>query len=218
MSSDAREVMLRRAALELNDGDTINLGIGLPTKVLAHLPPSIRVCLHSENGVAGMGSPSDYTAADRNLIDAGGNYITTLTGASYFDSAVSFAIIRGGHLDLTMLGAFEVAKNGDLANWMIPGKFTPGTGGAMELAQKARRVVVLTTHVDKAGKPKLVEKCSLPLTAQRCVHRVITDLAVIDVSSRGFEIVELLAGASVEEVTAKTGAPLTIPRPPIIFN
>ncbi|RUX11765.1 acyl CoA:acetate/3-ketoacid CoA transferase subunit beta, partial [Mesorhizobium sp. M2A.F.Ca.ET.042.01.1.1] len=158
------------------------------------------------------------TAADRNLIDAGGNYTTTLAGASYFDSAVSFAMIRGGHLDLTMLGAFEVASNGDLANWMIPGRFTPGTGGAMELAQKARRVVVLTTHVDKAGKPKLVEQCTLPLTAQRCVHRIITDLAVIDVSLHGFELVEVFAGVPIEEVQAKTGAPLILARPPAVFE
>ncbi|MER9631997.1 3-oxoacid CoA-transferase subunit B [Mesorhizobium sp. M0296] len=218
MSSDAREMMLRRAALELNDGDTVNLGIGLPTKVLAHVAPSITVCIHSENGVAGIGPLAEYTAGDRNLIDAGGNYITTLAGASYFDSAVSFAIIRGGNLDLTMLGAFEVASNGDLANWMVPGKYTPGTGGAMELAQKTRRVIVLTTHLDKAGNPKLVEQCTLPLTAQRCVHRIITDLAVVDVSSGGFELVELFAGVSVEEVKAKTGAPLVIIHPLAIFN
>ncbi|MBZ0217128.1 MAG: succinyl-CoA--3-ketoacid-CoA transferase, partial [Fimbriimonadaceae bacterium] len=165
MSSNALERMLRRAALELRDGDTVNLGIGHPTKLPRYLDPSVTVCVHSENGVAGMGPRADPGEADRNLIDAGGNYITTLPGASYFDIAVSFGIIRGGNLDLTMLGAFEVASNGDLANWMIPGRFTPGIGGAVELAQKARRVIVLTNHVDKNGRPKLVAHCTLPLTA-----------------------------------------------------
>ncbi|ESY30751.1 hypothetical protein X747_31900 [Mesorhizobium sp. LNJC384A00] len=218
MSSNALEGMLRRAALELRDGDTVNLGIGLPTKLPSYLDPSVTVCIHSENGVAGMGPRAEPSAADRNLIDAGGNYITALPGASYFDSVVSFGIIRGGNLDLTMLGAFEVASNGDLANWTIPGRFTPGIGGAVELAQKARRVIVLTNHVDKNGKPKLVAHCTLPLTAPHCVHRVITDLAVIDISPEGFDLVELFEGVSIEEVLAKTGAPLIIPQPPSAFH
>ncbi|TIL60577.1 MAG: 3-oxoacid CoA-transferase subunit B [Mesorhizobium sp.] len=218
MSSNALERMLRRAALEVRDGDTVNLGIGHPTKLPRYLDPSVKVCIHSENGVAGMGPRANPSDADRNLIDAGGNYITTLAGASYFDSAVSFGIIRGGNLDLTMLGAFEVASNGDLANWMIPGRFTPGIGGAVELAQKARRVIVLTNHVDKSGKPKLVDHCTLPLTAPQCVHRVITDLAVIDVSPDGFELVELFAGVSIEEIQEKTESPLAIPQPPSIFH
>ncbi len=210
MSVTVLDRMLARAARELIDGQTVNLGIGLPTKVPAFLDPGITVSIHSENGIAGMGSKASCDQADRNLIDAGGNYVTALAGTSYFDSATSFGLIRGGHLDLTMLGAFEVACNGDLANWIIPGKFTPGMGGAMELAQKARRVVVLTTHVDKNGNPKLVERCSLPLTAVSCVDRIITDLAVIDVTPSGFLLRELAEGGSVETVRAKTLAPLAI--------
>ncbi|MBD9624686.1 3-oxoacid CoA-transferase subunit B [Ensifer sp. ENS06] len=202
--------MLARAARELIDGQTVNLGIGLPTKVPAFLDPGVTVCIHSENGIAGMGPKASCDQADRNLIDAGGNYVTALAGTSYFDSATSFGLIRGGHLDLTILGAFEVACNGDLANWIIPGKFTPGMGGAMELAQKARRVVVLTSHVDKNGGSKLVERCSLPLTAASCVDRIITDLAVIDVTPSGFLLRELADGVSVETVRAQTLAPLAI--------
>ena len=210
MSSTVLERMLSRAAQELKDGQTVNLGIGLPTRIPAFLDPSITVCIHSENGIAGMGPVAPAGMADRNLIDAGGNYITTIAGTSYFDSAVSFGLIRGGHLDLTILGAFEVASNGDLANWMIPGRFTPGMGGAMELAQKARRVVVLTTHVDKNGNPKLIDRCSLPLTAPACVERVITDLAVVDVTAAGFLLRELAAGVSVDAVRAQTRAPLAV--------
>ncbi|MFK0278512.1 3-oxoacid CoA-transferase subunit B [Ensifer sp. NPDC090286] len=210
MSATVLNRMLARAARELIDGQTVNLGIGLPTKVPSFLGPGITVCIHSENGIAGMGPKACCDQADRNLIDAGGNYVTAVAGTSYFDSATSFGLIRGGHLDLTILGAFEVACNGDLANWIIPGKFTPGMGGAMELAQKARRVVVLTTHMDKNGNPKLVERCSFPLTAVSCVDRIITDLAVIDVTPSGFLLRELAEGVSVEAVRAKTLAPLAI--------
>lgn len=218
MSSDALERMLRRAALELKDGQTVNLGIGLPTKVTSYLDPSTTVCIHSENGIAGMGPVAHPDLANRNLIDAGGNYITALAGTSYFDSAVSFGLIRGGHLDLTILGAFEVSRNGDLANWTIPGKFTPGMGGAVELAQKAKRVVVLTSHLDKNGKSKIVETCSLPLTAPACVHRIITDLAVIDVSPVGLRLIELSAGTTEDEVRSKTDAPLIVDQRPAIFH
>lgn len=213
MSSNAnpREGMLARAARDIRAGMVVNLGIGLPTQVLRHVPPDLPVCLHSENGISGVGPVHARGSEDRNLIDAGGAYVSTLPGAAFFDSAVSFAIVRSGRLDLTLLGAFEVAANGDLANWMIPGSFTPGAGGAIELAQKARRVGVITTHTDKAGRPKIVARCTLPLTAPRCVDRIYTDLAVCDVTPEGLVLVELAAGTSTEEVVAKTGAPLILP-------
>ena len=213
MSSNAnpREGMLARAARDIRAGMVVNLGIGLPTQVLRHVPADLPVCLHSENGISGVGPVHARGSEDRNLIDAGGAYVSTLPGAAFFDSAVSFAIVRSGRLDLTLLGAFEVAANGDLANWMIPGSFTPGAGGAIELAQKARRVGVITTHTDKAGRPKIVARCTLPLTAPRCVDRIYTDLAVCDVTPEGLVLVELAAGSSSEEVVAKTGAPLILP-------
>ncbi len=203
--------MIRRAAQELESGMTVNLGIGLPSKVLDEVPADISVCLHSENGIAGMGPSLPYEQADRNLIDSGGAYVSTLPGASFFDSAVSFGLIRSGRIDLTILGAFQVAANGDLANWMIPGLYTPGIGGAMELAQKARRVVILTTHQDKYGQSKLLNRCHLPLTAAACVDRIYTDMAVIDIDQDGMTLREIAEGLSVDEVVAATEAPLRIP-------
>ncbi|NHF72358.1 3-oxoacid CoA-transferase subunit B [Paracoccus sp. 12-3] len=203
--------MLARAARDIRAGMVVNLGIGLPTQVLRHVPPALPVCLHAENGISGVGPVRAKGSEDRNLIDAGGAYVSTLPGAAFFDSAVSFAIVRSGRLDLTLLGAFEVAGNGDLANWMIPGSFTPGAGGAIELAQKARRVGVITTHTDKAGRPKIVASCSLPLTAPGCVDRIYTDLAVCDVTPDGLVLAELAAGVTTAEVVAKTGAPLILP-------
>ena len=213
MSSNAnpRDRMLARAARDIRAGMVVNLGIGLPTQVLRHVPADLAVCLHSENGISGVGPVRPRGSEDRNLIDAGGAYVSTLPGAAFFDSAVSFAIVRSGRLDLTLLGAFEVAGNGDLANWMIPGSFTPGAGGAIELAQKARRVGVITTHTDKAGRPKIVARCTLPLTAPACVDRIYSDLAVCDVTPEGLRLVELATGISVDEVVAKTGAPLILP-------
>lgn len=208
--SSAKGRMLARAAREIKDGMVVNLGIGLPTKVVDHLPAQISVCLHTENGMTGVGQLLSTQKADRNLIDAGGAYISSVPGSAYFDSATSFAIVRSGRLDLTMLGAFEIGANGDLANWKIPGKFSPGVGGGIELAQKAKRVVVLTTHLDRAGNPKLKAKCLLPLTAKNCVARVFTDMAVIDVVSSGFKLVEVAKGISVDEVIEATGAPLEI--------
>jgi len=207
----ARERLLRRAAAELQDGMTVNLGIGLPTALMQFVAADIRVCVHSENGIAGMGGVAADGSKNRNLIDAGGNYVNTLPGAAFFDSALSFGLVRSGRLHLSVLGAFEVAQNGDLANWIIPGKFTPGAGGAMELAQKARRVLVLTTHLDKNGKPKLLKRCTLPLTAPTCVQRIISDLAVIDVTPEGFALRELREGVSLDEVMAATDAPLQLP-------
>jgi 3-oxoacid CoA-transferase subunit B len=206
--------MVARAAREIAPGMVVNLGIGLPTKVVNHLPADFPVCLHTENGLSGIGPTLSPDEADRNLIDAGGAYVSTVPGSAFFDSATSFAMVRSGRLDLTMLGAFEVSATGDLANWKIPGKFSPGVGGGIELAQKARRVVVLTTHTDRAGNPKLKETCALPLTARACVARIFTDMAVIDVTPQGFALVETLEGVSVSEVVEATGAPLILPETP----
>ena len=209
--SDARNRMLARAAREIVPGLVVNLGIGLPTKVIDHLDADLPVCLHTENGLTGIGPSLPPERADRNLIDAGGAYISTIPGSAFSDSATSFALVRGGRLDLTMLGAFEVAENGDLANWKIPGKFSPGAGGGIELAQKARRVVVLSTHTDRDGNPKLRQTCSLPLTAKGCVSRVFTDMAVIDIAEEGFVLREIAEGVSVSDVMAATGAALSVP-------
>lgn len=189
----------------------VNLGIGLPTQITNYLPDDFAVCLHSENGIAGVGPVTAYGAADRNLIDAGGAYVTPVKGAAHFDSAVSFAIVRSGRLDLTMLGAFQVSANGDLANWMIPGFFTPGAGGAIELAQKARKVAVITTHTDKKGRPKIMQDCTRPLTAAACVSRIYTDMAVIDVAPDGLHLIEITTGVDVADVISKTGAKLHLP-------
>ncbi len=211
MSLNAKNRMLHRAAKEIAPGMIVNLGIGLPTRVANFLPKDFPVCLHSENGIAGIGPVAEDGAEDRNLIDAGGAYVTPVNGTSYFDSAVSFAIVRSGRLDLTMLGAFQVSAVGDLANWMIPGFFTPGAGGAIELAQKAHEVAVITTHTDKKGRPKIVQECSLPLTAKRCVSRIFTDLAVIDVTKEGLQLIEIAEGVTVEDIVKATDADLNLP-------
>lgn len=203
--------MVARAARDLQPGMTVNLGIGLPTQVIEHIAPDMQVCLHSENGIAGIGPTLAHDAADRNLIDAGGAYVSPVAGTSYFDSSVSFALVRGGRLNLTMLGAFQVSMRGDLANWKIPGLFTPGAGGGMELAQKARQVIVLTTHTDRKGRSKLVQDCTLPLTARGCVTRVFTDMAVIDVTPNGFALREIAQGLTTDEIINATDAPLDVP-------
>jgi len=216
--SNAKLAMLARAAQEIKAGTVVNLGIGLPTQVIEHLPDNFSVCLHAENGMSAIGQVLPNDKADRNLIDAGGAYVSPVAGTAFFDSAVSFALVRGGRLDLTMLGAFEVSMRGDLANWKIPGLFTPGVGGGMELAQKAKKVIVLTTHQDRKGRSKLVEKCSLPLTAHRCVDQIITDMAVIDIIEEGFYLREIAKGLSVDDVLAATAAPLILPdQQPIVF-
>ena len=212
VSSDVKQRMVHRAAREIQAGMTVNLGIGLPTRVIDHVEPGLPVCLHSENGISGVGPSLDYERADRNLIDAGGTYVSTLPGTAFFDSAVSFALVRGGRLDLTILGAFEVAANGDLANWVIPGLFTPGVGGGMELAQKARRVVIMMTHCDKQGNSKIVRECRLPITASACVDRVYTDMAVLDIVAEGLILREIAEETSVDEVVSATAAPLLIPQ------
>ena len=208
--SGAEDRMLKRAAREVCAGMTVNLGIGYPTRVVQYLEPGLQVCMHSENGIAGQGPALPHEQADRNLIDAGGAYVSTLPGTSFFDSAISFALVRGGRLDLTILGALQVAANGDLANWAIPGKFTPGVGGGVELAQKARRVVAVCTHVDKHGHSKIVPHCNLPLTAPACVDRVYTDMAVIDVTAHGMVLREIAEGLTLDEIIAATAVPLLI--------
>jgi len=206
-----KEKIARRAAREVAPGQVINLGIGIPTFVPHYLEPDFPVMIHSENGILGMGLRSVRGTEDRNLIDAGGSYVTTLPGASFFDSALSFALVRGGRLDIAFLGALEVAENGDLANWIIPGKFAPGIGGGMELAQKARRLIVTTTHTTKKGDPKIIKSCTLPLTAGGCVDTIITELAVIDVTEEGLALREIAAETDLETVRNRTGADLILP-------
>ena len=204
----SRDDMVRRAAAEIADGQIVNLGIGLPTEVANFIPPGVSVFLHSENGLLGMGPFPLEGEVDAQLINAGKQTVTALPGASVFDSALSFAMIRGGHVDLAILGGLEVAGNGDLANWTVPGKMITGMGGAMDLAAGARRVVVLQSHASKDGKPKLVERLTLPPTALGCVARVITELGVFDVTGQGFKCVERAAGVGEEEIVKSTGAPL----------
>lgn len=203
-----KEEMAARAAREIAAGTIVNLGIGLPTLVADHLPPDQDVWLHSENGLLGMGPFPFEGEEDSQIINAGKQTVTIVPGGSTFDSALSFAMIRGKHVDLAILGAMQVAANGDLANWAIPGGKVMGIGGAMDLASGARRILVLTTHTTNKGEPKLLERCTYPLTARACVHRVITELAVIDVTDRGFRLVELAPGVDESEVRAKTGAPV----------
>ena len=205
-----KEKIAARAAREVQPGQVINLGIGIPTVIPDFLPDASEVFIQSENGILGVGPRCARGTEDRNLIDAGGSYVTLQPGASFFDSAVSFAIIRGGRVDITFLGTLEVSAEGDLANWIVPGKMAPGIGGGMELAQKARRVIVTTTHTTRDGRPKILERCTLPLTAKGCVKTIITELAVIDVTSQGLRLRELARETSLSEVQARTAAPLRV--------
>ncbi|RUA31334.1 MAG: succinyl-CoA--3-ketoacid-CoA transferase [Bacteroidetes bacterium] len=209
MALDKNQIA-QRIAQELQDGYYVNLGIGIPTLVANYIPEGIDVVLQSENGLLGIGPFPKKSEIDPDLINAGKQTVTYLPGSAFFDSATSFAMIRGGHIDLTVLGAFEVTDKGDISSWKIPGKMVKGMGGAMDLVAAAKNIIVATTHTDRNGNPKLKTKCDLPLTGVNCVKKIVSDMAVIEVTDKGFKLLERAPGVSVEEIVAATGAPLII--------
>ncbi len=211
MDREARkELMVKRVAREFRDGDVVNLGIGIPTMVANHIPAGVQIILHSENGFVGIGPAPAEGSEDRDLVNAGGKPVTILPGGACFDSAMSFAIIRGGHLAATVLGALEVDQHGNLANWMVPGKMVPGMGGAMDLLTGARKVIVVTEHVTKDGAPKVLKQCRLPLTAKGRVNLIVSDMCVMEVTPSGLVLKEIAPGVTLEEVRAATEAEYTV--------
>ena len=210
MAMAIKEMMAKRAAEEIVNGNVVNLGFGIPQKVVNYIPDDMTVFIHAENGILGAGPAAAEGFEDADVVDSGCVAITTVPGASFFDSADSFALIRSGCLDITILGALEIGANGDLANWMVPGGKIPGMGGAMDLAKKEKRVIAVTTHTDKNGNPKLKGECELPLTADNCVSLIITDIAVMKVTEKGYLLTELFDGHTVDEVIEKTDADVEV--------
>ena len=207
---EVRNRIAKRAAMEIKNGMIVNLGIGIPSLVPDHLSEGVNVIFHAENGITGMGPSPIKGEEDENLCNAGGFPVTVVRGASYCDSAISFGMIRRGIVDLTILGSLEVSEKGDLANWIVPGKKVPGMGGAMELAQKAKKVIVLMNHLDKQGNPKIVKQCSLPLTSAKCVDLIMTEMGVFQITENGLMITELFPPYSLDEVKEKTGCELQV--------